>query len=122
VNPSQAQSTSNGHLDAIANGDVVALERAAVRRLHARELNVEHSAIGAARAERTTLTRSSAALVVSRSVASDESRIGVLVAPVVRGDVHTLVDMRSALAIGVGMALGRALLAGGHALAGRMRS
>ena len=41
-----------------------------------------------------------------------EVRVGVLVSPVVRGNVRTWLDFRSAVAVGVGIALGRALLAG----------
>ena len=52
-------------------------------------------------------------------VAVDEVRTGILFAPVVRGDVHTLLDMRSAVAIGVGMVLGKAALAAVRALARR---
>jgi hypothetical protein len=35
--------------------------------------------------------------------------------------VHTLIDIRSAVAIGLGLALGRLLLAGGRALALALR-
>lgn len=111
------------HRDAaIADGDITVLERAAVRRLHARDITVERSAIGVVRAERATVAASSAAVVIGASVAVDEARIGILVSPVVRGDVHTLIDLRSAVALGFGMALGKALLAGGRGLAGRLRS
>jgi hypothetical protein len=107
--------------EAVANGEVSVLERAAVRRLHANDITVERSFISVARSERATLTSSAAGMVVARSVACDEVRVGILAAPVVRGEVHTLVDLRSAVAIGLGMALGRALLAGGRGLAGRIR-
>ena len=98
------------------------LERAAVRRLHARELNVEKSAVGVMHAERTTLANSSAGVVLSRSAACDATRVGILASPVVRGEVHTLIDLRSAFALGLGMALGRVLLAGGRGLVARRRS
>lgn len=107
--------------EAVANGDVAILERAAIRRLHARDMNVERSAVGVVRSGRATLAASSAGVVVARSVACDEARVGLLVAPVVRGEVHTLIDIRSAVAIGLGLALGRLLLAGGRALALALR-
>jgi hypothetical protein len=55
-------------------------------------------------------------VVVGRSVACDEVRTFVLATPIVRGEVHTWFDMRSALAVGVGIALGKALLAGAGAI------
>ena len=88
------------------------LEKAAVRRLQAQQATVDKSAIGYARIDQATLRESSAGVIVARSVACDEVRTGILVSPVVRGEVHTLVDMRSAVAIGVGIVLGRVLLAG----------
>ena len=99
--------------------DTVLLERAAVRRLHAREFTVSRSFVGVVRAERATLSESNAAVMISRSLACDEVHAGILVSPVVRGEVHTLIDMRSAIAIGLGMALGRALIAGARGLGGR---
>jgi hypothetical protein len=108
--------------DAVANGDITYLERAAVRRLHARDITIERSAVGVLRAERATLAASTAAVVMGTSIACDEVRVGILAAPVVRGDVHTLIDLRTAFALGLGMALGRALLSGGRGLAGRLRS
>ena len=99
--------------------DAVLLERAAVRRLHAREFAVSRSFVGVVRAERATLAESNAAVVLARSLACDEVHAGILVSPVVRGEVHTWLDMRSAIAIGLGMALGRALLAGARGLGQR---
>jgi hypothetical protein len=101
------------------DADQARLERAAVQRLRAGHATIERSAIGAFRAERATLSQSAAGTVVARSVAMDETHVGVLVSPVVRGDVHTWLDMRSAFAIGLGIVLGRALIAGGRALARR---
>lgn len=111
-----ARASANGH---VSRGDTALLERAAVRRLHARELNVERSFVGVARADRATLAGSNAAVVVARSLACDEVHTAVLIAPVVRGEVHTLLDIRSAIAIGLGMALGRGLIAGARALGRR---
>ncbi len=98
---------------------VLRLERAAVRRLHGHDAHVERSLIGAASAERMTLKRGTTVFVAGQSVAMDEARVGILVAPVVRGDVRTLVDMRSAFAMGLGIVLGRLLLSWGRALSRR---
>lgn len=98
------------------------VDRSAVRSLSATELDTTRSAIGIAKFESGTIRQSSAGIVVGRSVAVDEVRTGILVAPVVRGDVHTLLDMRSAVAIGFGMVLGKAFLAGARALVRRVTS
>lgn len=100
--------------------DQASLDRAAVRRLNATQATVDHSAIAFARIDQATLRQSNAGVVVAKSVACDEVRTGILISPIVRGEVHTLVDMRSAVAIGVGIVLGRVLLAGGRALVRRV--
>ena len=95
------------------------VERAAVQRLRAGKATISQSAIAFASMEQGTLRQSTAGAVIARSVACDEVRTGILISPVVRGDVHTWLDMRSAVAIGVGMVLGKTLLAGVRALARR---
>lgn len=99
-----------------AVGELVAeqahVERSAVRSLHTKQAVLEKSAVGYARIDQGTLKQSSAAAVVGRSVACDEVRTVLLAAPVVRGEVHTWFDLRSAVAVGVGIVLGRALIAG----------
>jgi hypothetical protein len=117
---------ANGHgrstpFDA-ADGDVTVLERAAVRRLTGRDIAVDRSMIGAAHAERATISQSTVGVVAAKSLALDEVRAGVLIAPVVRGDVHTLVDMRTAVALGFGMVLGQAFLRGAQRLQKRLGS
>ncbi len=89
----------------------LSLDKSAIRRIDADEVDIEKSAIGVASFERGTIRQSSAGIVAGRSVAMDEVRTGILIAPVVRGDVHTLLDMRSAVAIGFGMVLGKVFLA-----------
>jgi hypothetical protein len=98
------------------------VERAAVQRLRAGNATITQSAIAFASMEQGTLRQSTAGAVIARSVACDEVRTGVLISPVVRGDVHTWLDMRSAVAIGVGMVLGKTLLAGARSLAQRATS
>jgi hypothetical protein len=104
------------------DADQVRLERAAVQRLRAGHATIERSAVGMLRMDRGTLAQSSAGVVVARSVAADETHIGVLMAPVVRGEVHTWLDMRSAVAIGLGIVLGRALLGAARAAAHRSKA
>jgi hypothetical protein len=95
------------------------LERAAVQRLRATQATFSQSAIAAASFEQGTIRQSTAGIVIARSVACDEVHTAILASPVVRGDVHTWLDLRSAVAIGVGMVLGKAALAGVRALARR---
>lgn len=102
--------------------DQARLERAAVQRLRATHATIDRSAIGSATIARATLQQSSAGIVVARSAACDETRVGILVSPVVRGEVHTWLDLRSAFAVGVGIALTRALIAAGRAFAQRSRT
>ena len=94
------------------------LDRSAVRSVRADEVEITKSAVGVASFENGTIRQGSVGLVIGRSVAMDEVHAGILISPVVRGDVHTWLDMRSAVAIGFGMVLGKALLAGVRA-AGR---
>lgn len=99
--------------------DQAMVERSAVQRLRARQVDFRQGGIGIASFDQGTIRQGTAGAVVARSVACDEVRTGILVSPVVRGEVHTWLDMRSAVAIGAGMVLGKALLAGGRALARR---
>lgn len=98
----------------------VVLGRSAIRSLRAEEAMVDRSAVGVARIDHGTLRQSQAGIVAGKSVACDEVRTFVLAAPVVRGEVHTLFDLRTAVAIGFGMALGKVfveiLRAGGRKL------
>ena len=91
-------------------GDVVRVERSAVRHVEATQLSMEKSAAWAVRAEHATLHRSQAGIVVSRSFASDQSRAAILMSPVVRGDVHTWFDLRTAFAVGLGFFVGKVVL------------
>jgi hypothetical protein len=96
------------------------LDRSAVRSVRADEVELTKSAVAFARFDHGTIRQGTAGVVIGRSVAMDEVKTGILISPVVRGDVHTLIDMRSAVAIGVGMVLGRTLLVAVRALAKRV--
>jgi hypothetical protein len=94
----------------VVDADQATLERAAVQRLRAGSAHIENSSVGVARFEHGTVTRANVGAIVGKSVAVDETRTLILASPVVRGEVHTLIDLRTAVAIGFGMALGRAIL------------
>jgi hypothetical protein len=91
--------------------DIVRLERSAVQRLRARQADMAHSAVAVAVMERGTIRESTVGVVFAKSLACDEVRTMVLASPVVRGEVHTWLDLRSAVAIGAGMVLAKAVLA-----------
>ena len=113
------------HIDRSAvrsvNAGIADIERAAVQRLHATDASIAKSAVGSATFAHGTVTKSIVGVVAGRSVACDEVRTVILASPVVRGEVHTWLDLRAAVAIGVGIALGRALLAGANGLGRRVR-
>lgn len=88
------------------------LEQAAVQRLRAGKAHVERSNIGILSVGQGTFQKSNAGVVLAKSLAADEVHAAILISPVVRGEVHTLLDMRSAVAIGFGMALGKVVLSG----------
>lgn len=92
------------------DADEATLENAAVRRLKAGHATIAQSTVGAASFERGTISHSNVGIVAGGSVACEDVRTLVLASPVVRGDVHTLVDLRTAVALGFGMAMGKALL------------
>lgn len=100
--------------------DEAQLDRAAVQRLRAGRAYVSDSAVAFARFEQGTLRQSKVGVVIARSVACDEVHTAILASPVVRGDVHTWLDLRSAVAIGFGMVLGKAAIAGARALVRRI--
>ncbi|GIW14009.1 MAG: hypothetical protein KatS3mg062_1448 [Tepidiforma sp.] len=88
----------------------LSIERSAIRRVTAEQVEIERSAVGAAAFSRGTIRQSQAGVLIGRSVAVDQVRVGILASPVVRGDVHTLLDLRSAVAIGFGMVLGKVVV------------
>lgn len=104
------------------DADQVRLERAAAHRVRANQVELVNGAVGFATFAHGTIRQSNAGIVIGRSIALDEVHVGILVSPVVRGDVHTWLDLRSAVAIGVGMVLGKAAIAGVRALVRRATS
>lgn len=94
----------------VVDADQATLEHAAVRRLRAGHATIAGSNLGVANFERGSISQSNVGVIAGKSIAVDEVRTIVLAAPVVRGEVHTLVDLRTAVALGFGMALGKAVI------------
>jgi len=104
------------------DADQAQLEKSAVQRLRANQATLNQSAVAFASFDQGTLRQAKVGIVVARSVACDEVHTAILASPVVRGEVHTWLDLRSAVAIGFGMVLGKAAIAAVRALARRATS
>lgn len=115
--------------------DSVNVTTSAVRQLKARRANVERSAVqdlrsvGAeiensmvllARGDEIEIEDSLAGVVIAREVEIKESTVLLLAAPVVKGNVRAIVDIRSMFAFGAGFAaMGFLLRALGRRVFGR---
>jgi hypothetical protein len=94
------------------------VERSAVQTLRADEAELESSMVMLAAGEEVELENSLAAVVIAREVEVEESKVFFLAAPLVKGNVRAVVDLRSMFAFGAGFAamgfvltnLGRAIL------------
>ncbi len=84
----------------------VSIEQGAVVQLEAASVSMEQSAVAAMRAERATMRDSAVGALATKSAACDGTYVGVLASPVVRGEVHTWLDLRTAFAVGLGLAVG----------------
>lgn len=94
----------------------VSIEQGVAVQLEANAVSVEQSAIAVLRTERATMRDSAAAVLATKSAACDGTYVGVLAAPVVRGDVHTWFDLRTAFAVGLGLAVGSFALSLGRGM------
>lgn len=100
----------------VVQAEEVSIEQGAVAQLEADAVSMEQSAVAAMRTERATLRDSAAAVVATKSAALDRTYVGVLASPVVRGEVHTWFDLRTAFAVGLGLAVGTFALSLGRGL------
>ncbi len=103
---SEIRGSAVGHVEATE----AIVERSAIRTLKAGDATISRSTMARASFERGTVRQSSVGVVIAKGVACDEVHTAILAAPVVRGEVHTWLDLRTAVALGLGIALGRALL------------
>jgi hypothetical protein len=97
-----------------ALGDVraheVEIEQSAVRSVEADHIEVEQSALVLGRADSVQIDRSAVVALVGRDVSAGDVRTVVLLSPSVRGNIRTLLDLRTAFAMGAGFFLARAAL------------
>jgi len=107
-------------------GEKIEIERSAVRSATAEEMEIEQSAVAFARAGRIEVEGGAIGVLAARSVEAGQLRAMLVLSPSVRGTVHTLFDLRTALAVGAGFFIARRAfrLAGaiGGAIAGRGRA
>lgn len=91
-------------------GRDVEVEQSAVRSVHAERLEMEQSAVIVARATDAELQSSAIGVLAAREVQAEQLTALFVLAPVVRGNVRTLFDLRTAIAVGAGFFLARRAL------------
>ena len=89
------------------SGGQVTVTQSAVQRLLAAEADICQSSVGSAKGERVSLNRCATLSVIGREVSATESRILLLAAPTVRGNVRPVLTLQSAFALGAGFFFGR---------------
>lgn len=101
------------------DAEQASFDKSALQRVRAAQATFDRSAVGFATFEQGTMNNSNAGVVLARNVEANEVRTFVLASPVVRGTVHTWLDLRSAVAIGFGMVLGKLAISAVRGLARR---
>lgn len=101
------------------NAGTASMSQSANQRLHAESVVTRQTAVGSLRAGTVTLRESGAGVVLAQNAALDEARVVFLAAPVVRGNVRAVIDMRAGLMIGLGIVAGRLVLKAAGRVAGR---
>jgi hypothetical protein len=89
------------------SGGQVTVTQSAVQHLLAAEADIRQSSVMSAKGERVSLRQSGMAFVVGREVSVEGSRIVLLAATTVRGNVRPVLTVQSAFALGAGFFFGR---------------
>lgn len=92
------------------SGGEVEIEQSAVQDVRGEEVELEQSAAVRVTGERVEVKDSAVAAVVSRTVEAHNVRSFLLIASEIKGEVRTVFDWKSAVAVGVGIVLTRRLL------------
>ena len=95
----------------LLNASVANLDRSAVQRLAAESVIAENSAVAVANASTVELRQSAVGIAAGDYVRVEDSKVFLLLAPRVSGNVRAVLTAPAALALGVGIVLGRALVA-----------
>ncbi len=86
------------------------MEESAAALVRAGSVEADDSSIALATARRLTVSESNASILVGQEVQAEDVRVGLLLAARVEGSVRTLFSPRTALAFGMGIGAGFALL------------
>jgi hypothetical protein len=86
------------------------VEQSAIQRMHAETVNARNSALGVVNASTAELRESAAGVVAGDYVRVDESRVFLLMAPRVSGNVRAFLTLPAAFAFGAGYFLMRSLI------------
>lgn len=97
----------------VSGGDVE-IGQSAVRSVQAETAAIDNSAMMAASAGQLSVSNSRVGVLAGRTVDARSVRTLLLIAPRVRGEVRTLIDWKSALAVGAGIVVTRRLLRALH--------
>jgi hypothetical protein len=92
------------------NARNASLSQTANQRMHAESVVTRQSAVASLKAGTVTLRESAAGVVLAQNAALDEARVVFLAAPVVRGNVRALIDLRAGFMLGLGIVAGRLVL------------
>ena len=104
----------------VVQAEEVSVEQGVIVQIEAKAASIEQSAVAAMRAERAIMRDSAVGALATRSAACDGAYVGVLASPVVRGEVHTWLDLRTAFAVGLGLAVGSFALSLGRGFVRRL--
>ena len=100
---------ATGAMSGATNG-AIEIEKTAVRQVAGHEIEVEESAVLLLQGDEVEVEQSAVFALAARSVEIEQSTTVFLLAQRVTGDVKTLFDWKSALALGAGWVIARRLL------------
>ena len=83
------------------------VDRSAIQRLHADRIDVNNAALGVVNSATTEISQSAAGIVAGDYVKVEDSRVMVLLAPRVSGNVTALITLPAAFAFGAGFFVAR---------------
>lgn len=104
--PRESLDISQSAVRSLSGGHVV-VTQSAVQNLLAAEAEIRQSSVGSARGERVSLKQGMSVSVLGRDVSVEESRVLLLAAQTVRGNVRPVLTVWSAFALGAGFFFGR---------------
>jgi hypothetical protein len=92
------------------NAGTANLERSAVQRLSADQVYAQNSAVGVSNASTIEVRESAVGVAAGDYIRIEDSRVLLLLAPRVNGNVKAVLTVPSAFALGAGIVVGRQLV------------